>query len=400
MSNIKSTLFETFCLQGLFLDGIENRDNGTFLKVRSPRNSAICPHCSVSAKKVHKKYHRTIKHMICNDKIVFLNLTIRCFKCKLCKYIFRESISGISSKRTSEHFRLSAVKKIKDRCFASVASEYNISSSSLINDAVHIFNNTKINWPDKNFSLGIDEHSFSGRDFVITITDLTNHKLLAILPDDRQTTLRKFLKNIPKNAKDLIISVCTDMKQSYRTVIEKELNKSIHVIDKFHVIQFFNRQLHELRTLYSSHKFPLPKQLLEKNKENLNHEEKKVLRAIFNRYQPLEELWRMKEIIRKMYRCKNPDKAKMFYEAMLEGLQFDNRLIWKSIYKTMNRWKDPILNYFESRITNAYTEGVHTKIKLLKRMSYGFRNKANYIAKMSLAFMPIAALFESFYHQV
>src|SRR3989304_9428630 len=57
--------------------------------------------------------------------------------------------------------------------------------------------------------------------------------------------------------------------------------------------------------------------------------------------------------------------------------------------KTLKRWWPHILNYFNRYFTNAFTEGMHTKIKMIKRMSFGFRNINNYIAKMTLAFMPI-----------
>ena len=43
-------------------------------------------------------------------------------------------------------------------------------------------------------------------------------------------------------------------------------------------------------------------------------------------------------------------------------------------------------------MSNGYTEGVHTKIKLLKRISYGFRNREIYVRKMLLAFLPLAWL--------
>ena len=51
-------------------------------------------------------------------------------------------------------------------------------------------------------------------------------------------------------------------------------------------------------------------------------------------------------------------------------------------------WKDEILNFFTTGITNAYTEGVNTKLKLIKRTGFGFRNKEVYIKKALLAFTP------------
>lgn len=37
---------------------------------------------------------------------------------------------------------------------------------------------------------------------------------------------------------------------------------------------------------------------------------------------------------------------------------------------------------------NAYTEGIHTKIKTTKRMSYGIPNLDTHIRKMTLACRP------------
>jgi transposase len=56
------------------------------------------------------------------------------------------------------------------------------------------------------------------------------------------------------------------------------------------------------------------------------------------------------------------------------------------------RWQEYILNYFYHRATNAYTEGAHTKMKSIKRLSYGYRNVEIYIKKVLLAFIPITLI--------
>ena len=55
--------------------------------------------------------------------------------------------------------------------------------------------------------------------------------------------------------------------------------------------------------------------------------------------------------------------------------------------RTLQRWSPHILNFFDHRTTNAYTEGIHTKIKMIKRVSFGFR-----IRKMLLCILPKAVL--------
>ncbi len=50
----------------------------------------------------------------------------------------------------------------------------------------------------------------------------------------------------------------------------------------------------------------------------------------------------------------------------------------RALARTLSRWREEILNFFDSGLTNAVTEGFHTKIKLIKRMAYGFRNEEAY----------------------
>ncbi|MEE9569092.1 MAG: transposase [Candidatus Binatia bacterium] len=64
--------------------------------------------------------------------------------------------------------------------------------------------------------------------------------------------------------------------------------------------------------------------------------------------------------------------------------------------KTLRWWGKYLLNYFEHRPTNAYTEGANTKIKLLKRASYGLTNIEVYMKKMLLGLLP--PLLVCFYH--
>ncbi len=47
---------------------------------------------------------------------------------------------------------------------------------------------------------------------------------------------------------------------------------------------------------------------------------------------------------------------------------------------------------FDNRTTNAYTEGIHTKIKMIKRVSFEFRNVPVYIRKVLLSLFPLAVI--------
>lgn len=82
-------------------------------------------------------------------------------------------------------------------------------------------------------SLGIDEHSFRGKDLVITITCLNTPQMVAILPSDRQAELRAALEGLPEGLKGRIVAACIDLKGGFRGVVEQELPLSSVVADPF-----------------------------------------------------------------------------------------------------------------------------------------------------------------------
>lgn len=59
------------------------------------------------------------------------------------------------------------------------------------------------------------------------------------------------------------------------------------------------------------------------------------------------------------------------------------------------RKRKPILNYFHERTTDGFTEGCHTKIKMLKGVSYGLRNADVYWRRMFLKFVSSRSSFHT-----
>lgn len=242
----------------------------------------------------------------------------------------------------------------------------------------------------KSFSLGMDGHSFSGHDMVLTITNLDLPRVVSILHTDKKKDIDRFLKKIPKEVKNKINAVCIDMSAGYKSSLEQYLPHSKVVIDKFHIVKDANSRLNEERLIINEmEKLKAPKKLFLINKENLTDKQKKLIKHWFKKIPDLEVLWFFKEAIREMYASENEEQAQKRLELIISGLYKQRSKVTSDWAKTLERWKKPILNYFQYRITNGYTEGMHTKFKLLKRLGYGFKDKEVYIRKMALSCLPL-----------
>jgi transposase len=57
----------------------------------------------------------------------------------------------------------------------------------------------------------------------------------------------------------------------------------------------------------------------------------------------------------------------------------------RSWNRKLSLWRDEILAYFDDPVTNAFSEGITNKIKVIKRSAYGYRNPERYRLKVLLA---------------
>lgn len=386
-------------LQGILIDRVEvlDKEQEILVHCRSPRLMTTCPDCGRSTKKVHQRSIRKVKHGVMNYRQIILFLAVRRFKCKQCQKVFTESFPGISRDKTSANLKIEMLDWLRRNSFNFIGEQFKISPSTLVRYLLKMNGDISIDWATANITkLGIDEHSFRGKYLIITITDLSNKKLLAILKSDNQATLAQFIAQIPSKYRNRINEVCTDLRSSYRPVIEKMLPQAILTADRFHVGLLARRALDDIRTIVqdeaSGSRINL-KKILWKNGDQLNENEQVKLATIFKKYENfpvLKEAYIIKEQIIQMYYTHSEEEALKRFKNIIMLLETSSDSCYlATMRRTLKKWKIPILNYFKYRTTNGFTEGCHTKIKMMKRVSYGFKNIDNYIAKMTLAFLPL-----------
>lgn len=395
---MKQDIKKLLGLQNIWVDSWEVQEEKVIVKARSPRTNCMCIHCTGPARRVHSIKSRNILHSIWQSRKVILQLRVRRFYCNRCKKAFTEYIPGIDRRRTTDNFRKILLKELARNSLGWVKNINGISPSVLY--SVLLDNHARIqeiNWKEqgRKFVLGIDEHSYRGHDLVLTATNITKKKLLMVGRDDRLATLSGFLQKADRKR---ISEVCIDMKIGYRKTIEEKLPGVKITVDKFHVIAYANKNLDEVRSVHVSkqHGFKV-RRLLFKGKEKLNEKEKERLEKLFKHFEKFPSLYQayfIKEKLRDFYRLKEKKEARKKLDNIIMFCENSQSRYMRDFGRTLVRWKENILNYFDNYSTNAFTEGVHTKIKMIKRISFGFRNIDNYIAKVTLAFLPLIYLIQ------
>lgn len=395
-----NNIAEVFSLQGLTVTNISTTETTITLQVRSPRRTAECTRCGARAYRIHQRRQRIVNHGTLNDKIILVRLAVRRFLCKKCHKTFTEQLPGIGRRLCSDHC---VKRQLEDAAMMSIqgtAARHDRAWSSVAGllDNIHY----EIPWEKQGqrISLGLDEHSLrKGRQMVTTITNLTKGKrgLLTILPNDSKTTIVRFLQQVPTQARERIIEICIDLRGSFRAAIEEAWPQVNIVADPFHIVQLSGRKLEEVRQVVLSglgNKARVKRALL-KSQEKLTDEEQKKLEQLWQATAPWPSLkiaYVVKEKIRDLYRSRNRASAEKKFALILAYLEAVASRPLKVLRGTLLHWQPQILNHFDHGTSNGFTEGCHTKIKMLKRMSYGFTNRRRYRMKMLLGFHSVSEL--------
>lgn len=88
----------------------------------------------------------------------------------------------------------------------------------------------------------------------------------------------------------------------------------------------------------------------------------------------LERAYVLKERFCNLFRNKTKEEAKKYLQSWLLIAANFKIPEFKHCITTFTKWADEIANIIKYKITNAYTEGINNKIKVLKRISFGVRN--------------------------
>lgn len=406
-------------IQGWFkTEDIREEEKTIHLFLKQLRKTAVCPRCG---KRTNSGYDsqplRSILHTTIGSKLLFLHITPRRFVCPCNpQKPFRERFIGIKERRTTtEKFDRELIKHLSGQSFKTVERKLSLTYSAVRTRLLEAVDPTKIRWNLlSNFPeihLGLDGHHLVNKRFVETIAEVKQRIPLGILPDIKKQTVKEALLTCPTYLRARIKSAAVDMDEKTINALKEVFPDIAIVIDHYHVIQDANRRVDSARRIEQEvinqkrakkgmGRMEIAGNLLRKAREHLNEkrQEKEYLEVFLSRYSRLKIWYICKERLRDIYKAKNREDAKQLLESLILTMRTSDDIELYLWGKTLIHYKEKILNYFIYRTTNAYTEGLHVRCKLVQRISCGFRNAEVYIRKVLLVLLPLSAVITNSYY--
>jgi transposase len=232
--------------------------------------------------------------------------------------------------------------------------------------------------------IAIDEISVGkGHRYLTVVLDLDSGAVVFVGQGKGADSLQAFFKRL-RAAHAHIVAVATDMSPAYILAVAQNLPKAVHVFDRFHVIKLFNDKLAQLRReMHREAEGPLQKKVLKgtrwlllKNPQNLDetrHERQRLEEALaLNK--PLATAYYLKEDLRQLWEQPNHQQASAFLADWISRADCSGVRILREFAQTLVLHRTGLLNWYYCPISTGPLEGTNTKIKLLQRQAYGYRD--------------------------
>ena len=361
-----------------------------------------CPNCGGKQIKYDFQKPSKIPFIEMGGFPSLIRLKKRRFQCKDCRKVTVAETTLVKKNcQISEIVRQKMTQLLLNReALTHIASKLAISSSTVYRKLKQC--QFKENYATLPEVLSWDEFSYQKGKLAFIAQDFNTKKIITILDNRRQTTIRNHFLKYSKEARNRVKVVTVDMSGSYIPIIKKLFPNAKIVLDRFHIVQHMNRALNQTRIdimksfeqksleyrvlkyywkfiLKDSRKLSLKSFYSRTFRETLTPRE--CLNKIFILVPELKPYYDLYQLLLFHLQEKN---AKHFFGLIQDTLPHLNQT-FKTALNTFCRYQDYVSNAIELPYSNAKLEATNKLIKDIKRNAFGYKNFDNFKKRIFLA---------------
>jgi transposase len=378
---------------------LEQCDDGLTLvvQIKPRKNSRVfCSGCGHSGPVYDRLEERRFEFVPIWGILVFWAYRMRRVNCKRCG-VTVEMVPWCDGKnQLTTTYRWYLATWAKRLSWSEVASIFRTSWDSVYRAVEHA-----VEWGlahrdlSKVKGLGIDEIAWArGHTYLTLVYDISGEmkRLLAVAEDRTEASLRLCLDSLGESVCLGVEHVCSDMWKPYLKVIAERLGQALHVLDRFHVMQKFNKALDEVRAeevrqLKRDGFEPVLKNsrwCLLKRPKNRTDKQTVKLRALLKYNLRSVRAHLLREDFQRFWEYKTVSWAGKFLDEWTERVMRSQLEPMKKVAMTIRNHRPLIMNWFRAKgqLSSGAVEGLNNKVKLVTRKSYGFRTAD--VAKLAL----------------
>ncbi len=244
--------------------------------------------------------------------------------------------------------------------------------------------------------LVMDEFALhKGHRYATVVMDADNLRVLWVGEGNSRQAIRPFFELLGSQC-EAIEAVAMDMNTAFDLEVQAHCPRAEVVYDLFHVVARFGREVVDRVRVDQANALRRDKParqvikrsrwLLLRNRENLNESQELKLEELLSANQSLATVYLLKTMLKELW------YAPSVWQGFRRWREW-NRLCHESGIEAAARFAKRLRKYLRGivasakfRLHTSVLEGVNNRIKVIKRMAYGYRDNDYFFLKIKAAF--------------
>jgi len=238
--------------------------------------------------------------------------------------------------------------------------------------------------------IGIDEKSVGkGQKYETIVCDLDRGVVEYVVDDREQKSLERYYEQFTEEELAKVKGIAMDMWDPYIAATKAHVPdaEAKIVFDRYHATRFVTQAVdkvrrieHKMLAALDDFRLKGTRYLWLWNQENLPEWRREEFEGVKNADLKTGRAWAIKESLRAFWNYAYTKCAEKFFKAWYFWATHSKLAPIIEAAKTLKRHLANLLTYFKHKITNATSEGINSKIQMIKLMACGYRNRDHYKA--------------------
>jgi len=356
-----------------------------------------CRHCQSDAVICRGTFPRRFRGLPVGSRRVWIVLPVQRVECRRCGLVQRVDVAFADRRRSyTRAFERYALDLCRCMTIQHVADHLGV-SWDVVKSIHKAYLQRRFSKPKlkKLTRIGIDEICVARlRKFLTVVLDLATGAVVYVGKGKGKEALRAFWRKL-RRTRAKIEAVATDMAPAYVAAVLENLPAAALVLDRFHVVKYFNEKITLLRRQVQRGAEAIDKEVLKgtrwllvKNPENLQacedpaKDERKRLQEALAINEPLMRAYYLKEDLRQFWEQRDKAAAEPFLDAWLARAEGSGVTILKKTARRLRIFRFALLAWYDHPISTGPLEACNNKIKTLQRRAYGFRDREYFVLQI------------------
>lgn len=246
--------------------------------------------------------------------------------------------------------------------------------------------------------LAVDEIAVhKGHRYMTSVLNVETGAVVWMGQGREKATLLRFFAELAPEQLNGIEAIATDMSSAYREAIQEAAPHVTLVYDLFHVVAKYGREVIDRVRVDESKKMETEqgrrlikgsRYLLLRNERNLSADQAMRLKDLLSANEKLNTVYILKDQLKRIWGYRSAGWSRRAFREWCRLAEASGIPALKKFAVNLRPYEAGIVAHGRYPLHTGQLEGMHNKMKVIKRQAYGFRDDEYFILKVKAAFHP------------